>query len=64
VPSKNATPANRGAAEAAQVWAERAVDNPIKLARAARIVRAALERGRLTVEDLSASEDDNGPEAA
>lgn len=32
---------------------ERALDDPAKLARAARIVRAALARKRLTVEDIS-----------
>jgi hypothetical protein len=32
--------------------AHRAVDDPVQLARAARIVRAALERGRLTQQDL------------
>lgn len=32
--------------------AVRAVDDPVTLARAARIVRAALERGRLTPNDL------------
>lgn len=30
----------------------RATDDPVKLARAARIVRAALERNRLTLADL------------
>jgi hypothetical protein len=33
--------------------AVRALNDPIALARAARIVRAALERGRLTPEDLT-----------
>jgi len=32
--------------------AHRAVDDPVKLARAARIVCAALERQRLTLDDL------------
>jgi hypothetical protein len=36
-----------------QYSAERAIDDPVKLARAARIVRAALERGRLTPDDLA-----------
>ncbi|WP_432886785.1 hypothetical protein ACQPYH_04160 [Kribbella sp. CA-245084] len=31
----------------------RATDDPVRLARAARIVRAALERGRLTTDDLN-----------
>lgn len=30
----------------------RAIDDPVKLAKAARIVRAALERNRLTLADL------------
>lgn len=39
---------------AAQEWhAERAIDDPAKLARAARIVRAALARRRLSIEDLT-----------
>lgn len=33
--------------------AERAVDDPAKLERAARIVRIALERQRLTIDDLT-----------
>jgi hypothetical protein len=33
--------------------AHRAVDDPIELARAARIVRAALARQRLTIDDLT-----------
>lgn len=42
------------ATEAAQRWhAERAIDDPTKLARAARIVRAALARQRLTLADLT-----------
>lgn len=36
-----------------QYAAERAIDDPAKLARAARIVRTALARGRLSVEDLT-----------
>lgn len=32
--------------------AERAADDPVKLARAARIIRTALERERITVADL------------
>ena len=42
------------AANAARVQylAERAAQDPVKLARAARVVRAALERGRITVDDL------------
>lgn len=41
--------------------AERAVDDPAKLARAARIVRAALARQRLTLADLTGPDT---PEAA
>lgn len=43
--------------------AERAVDDPVKLARAARIVRAALARRVLTVEDLTPAAG-GGPDAA
>lgn len=43
-----------------QYAAERAVDDPVKLARAARIVRAALARRALTLADLQAG----GPDAA
>jgi hypothetical protein len=32
--------------------AERAVDDPVKLDRAKRIIRLALERGKLTIADL------------
>ncbi len=45
-------------APAQEAWrlksAERAVDDPAKLARAARIIRAALARGVLTPADLTA----------
>ena len=37
--------------------AERAIDDPAKLARAARIVRLAIERRRLTLEDLQGGHD-------
>lgn len=37
--------------------ANRAVDDPVELARAARIVRAALERKRLRLADLDPSDD-------
>lgn len=53
------------AANAAKATAEhqrraaiRAIDDPATLARAARIVRAAIERGRLTAADLAAERDD------
>lgn len=39
--------------------AERAVDDPIKLARAARIVRTALARQVLTVDDLRPADVDD-----
>lgn len=42
------------AVEAAKHYAaERAIDDPVKLARAARIVRLALERRRLTIDELT-----------
>lgn len=40
--------------------ARRAIDDPVTLARAARIVRVALERERLTLDDLRSG----GPDAA
>jgi hypothetical protein len=49
------------------VAAHRAVDDPAALARAARIVRAALARKRLTLAELTplpAVEDGGGPRAA
>jgi hypothetical protein len=46
------------ATEAVQRYAaERAIDDPAKLARAARIVRAALARKRLTLDELTAPSD-------
>ncbi len=36
----------------------RAIDDPVKLQRAARIVRAALERNRLTLADLAPEVDE------
>lgn len=36
-----------------QYAAERAIDDPVKLARAARIVRVALERQRLTLDEIA-----------
>jgi len=45
------------AREASQLsFAKRAVDDPVVLARAARIVRAALARGKLTQDDLTPPE--------
>jgi hypothetical protein len=46
--------------------ANRAVDDPAQLARAARIIRAALERQRLTLDDLvpPTTPDSDGGEAA
>jgi hypothetical protein len=43
--------------------AHRAVDDPIQLARAARIVRVALERQRLTLADLTPDAADPKPAA-
>lgn len=53
------------ATEAAKDWhAQRAVDDPVKLAKAARIVRAALARKRLSLVDLAPIADDRQePEA-
>lgn len=45
-----------------QLAAERAIDDPVKLERAARIVRTALARKRLDVTDLT--EPDGGNHAA
>jgi hypothetical protein len=47
--------------------AHRAVEDPVALARAARIVRAALARQRLTLAELTplpATDDGGGPRAA
>lgn len=60
------------AARARQVFqtnsAHRAVNDPVRLARAARIVRAALARKRLRLADLTPlpaeAEQDHGPDAA
>lgn len=41
-----------------QYAAERAIDDPAKLAKAARIVRIALERKRLKLADLLPDEDE------
>lgn len=43
-----------------QQAAERAIDDPAKLDRAARIVRTALARKRLTLDDLVSSDDRRG----
>lgn len=51
------------ATEALQNYAaERAIDDPAKLAKAARIVRAALARNRLTIDDLTADRDRRAPD--
>jgi len=43
----------RNAIEATKQYAaDRAIDDPVKLARAARIVRTALARKRMTVDEL------------
>lgn len=39
-----------------EYYAGRAVDDPVKLARAARIIRAALARKRITLAELTADE--------
>lgn len=53
-PTKSA-PRTAAASEAhRQHAAERAIDDPVKLARAARIVRLALARQRLTLDELTA----------
>lgn len=46
--------ANIGPANEAnrQYAAERAIDDPVKLAKAARIIRVALARKRISIEDL------------
>jgi hypothetical protein len=38
----------------AEAHAERAIDDPRKLAHAVRIIRKAIERGRMTVDELTA----------
>ena len=52
------TPNTAPATEATKLYADqRAVDDPAKLARATRIVRLALERQRLSVDDLLPARD-------
>lgn len=54
-------PRTAAATQAAQLaHAHRAVDDPVKLAKAARIVRVALARRKLTVADLSPSAPTDG----
>lgn len=48
----NAKTAAIAAEAAARQHAMRAIDNPVKLAWAARIVRVAIARGRLSANDL------------
>lgn len=55
-----ADPAARARAIHEENAAVRAIDDPVKLARAARIIRVALERQRLTLDDLKSG----GPDAA
>lgn len=43
---------------------ERAIDDPVKLQRAARIIRFALQRGRLTLDEILPSDVDNTPRDA
>jgi len=53
--SHDTKPRTANATEAVKQYAaERAIDDPVKLERAARIVRAALARQRLTIADLTA----------
>lgn len=47
--------------EPAAATGKRAVDDPAALARGARIVRIALERGRLTCADLDGGSDEPTP---
>lgn len=61
------TPAQQAAMEKARLKhldlaARRAIDDPVQLARAARIIRAAIERRRLTLEDVQPTSEP--PEAA
>jgi hypothetical protein len=44
---------DRATAERLRRAAHRAIDDPVKLARAARIIRAALDRDRITLADLT-----------
>ncbi|WP_405071564.1 hypothetical protein OG558_19700 [Kribbella sp. NBC_01510] len=53
-------PAAKARAKHEENAAVRALDDPAKLARAARIVRVALERQQLTLDDLKSG----GPDAA
>ena len=46
MPASPGADTSKARAAAQNTYANRAVDDPVKLARAARIVRAALERGR------------------
>jgi hypothetical protein len=48
------SPRTANATEAVKQYAaDRAIDDPVKLARAARIVRTALARQRLTLDELA-----------
>jgi hypothetical protein len=59
------SPRTAAATEAVkQNAALRAIDDPAKLQRAARIVRTALARNRLTVDDLTAPSTQDEAEAA
>jgi hypothetical protein len=59
-------PPRTAAATAAiqQHAAERAIDDPVKLARAARIVRLALERQRLSLDEITRSSTEDEVAAA
>lgn len=53
-----AAPRTAAATEAAaQAHAERAIDDPAKLAWAARVMRTAIARGRATVKDVTADDE-------
>jgi len=57
--STTTDPRTAAATAAAKEWhAQRAVDDPVKLARAARIVRAALARKALTLADIQPADGD------
>jgi hypothetical protein len=64
-PTASARPRTANATETIKHQAaERAIDDPIKLARAARIIRLALARQRLTLDELTAPSTQDGSAAA
>jgi hypothetical protein len=46
-------PIHRARAVAYEIWAERSAADPVKLAKAVRVVRAALRAGRLDPADVT-----------